>query len=126
MAADFPHARSLLAVHTHRTVPATGQVSEDTRYYISSLELHERSPRQMLNLIRGHWAAVEIRNHWTRDHCFGEDKCRSKNPNLAAALALIRSGLLTITSSQSCSTTELIERCASNPRLAANLVHSPL
>jgi len=126
MATDFPFARSLLAVRTDRTILSTDQTSHEIRYYLSSLEPQERTPQQLLALIRGHWAAVEIRNHWTRDHCFGEDRCRSKNANLAAALALIRSSLLVLTETQSCSTTELIERCAHNPNIASQLIHAAL
>ena len=37
---------------------------------------------------------VEIRNHWHRDALMGEDRSRSRHPNLLANLALIRSGLL--------------------------------
>lgn len=46
--------------------------------------------------IRGHWGGVEIRNHWRRDATMGEDRSRSRNPNLLANLALIRSALLQI------------------------------
>ena len=53
-------------------------------------------PPQWLGLIRGHWAGVEIRNHWRRDVIFGEDDSRSRNPNLLANLALIRSALLAV------------------------------
>jgi predicted transposase YbfD/YdcC len=45
-------------------------------------------------LIRGHWGGVEIRNHWRRDALMGEDRSRSRNANLLANLALIRSALL--------------------------------
>jgi predicted transposase YbfD/YdcC len=51
---------------------------------------------QWLNLIRGHWGGVEIRNHWRRDALMGEDRSRSRNPNLLANLALIRSALLAL------------------------------
>ena len=37
---------------------------------------------------------MEIRNHWRRDVTLGEDRSRSRNPNLLANVALIRSALL--------------------------------
>ena len=45
-------------------------------------------------LIRGHWAGCEIRNHWRKDACLLEDKTRSRNPNIVAALAMIRNLVL--------------------------------
>jgi hypothetical protein len=39
---------------------------------------------------------VEIRNHWRRDAIMGEDRSRSRNPNLLANLALIRNSLLVL------------------------------
>ncbi len=38
------------------------------------------------------------RNHWRRDVLMGEDRSRSRHPNLLANLALIRSALLPILS----------------------------
>lgn len=49
-----------------------------------------------MNLIRGHWGGVEIRNHWRRDACLGEDKTRSRNPHIVANLALLRNALLKV------------------------------
>jgi len=96
LAADFPFARSLIVVRSERTVKATGQTSHDTRFYLSSAEPGERSPAQWQALVRGHWAGVEIRNHWQRDVFWGEDRSRSRNPNALANLALLRSALLTL------------------------------
>jgi len=96
LAADFPFARSLIVVRSERTVKATGQTSHNTRFYLSSAEPGERSPAQWQALVRGHWAGVEIRNHWQRDVFWGEDRSRSRNPNALANLALLRSALLTL------------------------------
>lgn len=43
-----------------------------------------------MNLIRGHWGGIEIRNHWRKDACLLEDKTRSRNPNIVASLAMLR------------------------------------
>jgi len=51
-------------------------------------------------LIRGHWGGVEIRNHWRRDALMGEDGSRSRQPNLLANLALIRSVSLVLLADQ--------------------------
>ena len=94
LTADFPFARTLVVVRSQRTQKRTGQTTQESRYYLSSAEPEQYRPEQWLHLIRGHWGGVEIRNHWRRDVLMGEDGSRSRNPNLLANLALIRSALL--------------------------------
>jgi predicted transposase YbfD/YdcC len=81
-------------VRSQRTIKKTGAVSAESRYYLSSAEPKEYTRSEWLQLICGHWAGVEIRNHWRRDVLMGEDGSRSRNPNLLANLAIIRSALL--------------------------------
>ena len=81
-------------MRSERTIKKTGASSIESRYYLSSAEPARYQQSQWLQLIRGHWAGVEIRNHWRRDVLMGEDHSRSRNPNLLANLALIRSALL--------------------------------
>ena len=94
--ADFPFARSLIVVRSERTEKKTSHTTFETRYYLSSAEPTERSPAQWQTLIRGHWAGVEIRNHWQRDVFWGEDRSRTRNPNALANLALLRNALLAL------------------------------
>ena len=79
-----------------RTVKKTGHTTTEPHYYLSSASPAQYNSLQWLNLIRGHWGGVEIRNHWRRDALMGEDRSRSRNPNLLANLALIRSALLAL------------------------------
>ena len=94
--ADFPFARSLIVLRNTRTVKKTGHTTTQPHYYLSSAPRAQYDSLQWLNLIRGHWGGVEIRNHWRRDALMGEDRSRSGNPNLLANLALIRSALLAL------------------------------
>jgi predicted transposase YbfD/YdcC len=96
MAMDFPYARSLVVVRSRRSEKRSGKTTEEIRYYISSLEPEDLKPEQWLQLIRGHWAGVENRNHWRRDALMGEDRSRSRNRSLLTNLALIRNGLLRV------------------------------
>src|SRR5258706_11786010 len=96
MEADFPYARSLIMVRNCRTVKKTARTTTEPHYYLSSVPPDHYKPSEWLNLIRGHWAGVEIRNHWRRDALMGEDGSRSRNPNLLANLALMRSALLSL------------------------------
>ena len=95
---DFPFARTLIVLRSERTVKNTGLRTTESRYYLSSAPPPQYGSEQWLGLIRGHWGGIEIRNHWRRDALMGEDRSRSRNPNLLANLALIRSALLLLLS----------------------------
>jgi predicted transposase YbfD/YdcC len=96
MTVDFPFARSLILLRNERTVKKTGRTTTESHYYLSSAYPDAYQDAQWLALIRGHWGGVEIRNHWRRDALLGEDRSRSRNPNLLANLALIRNVLLRV------------------------------
>ena len=80
-------------VRSERTVKKTSATSTESRYYLSSTTRTEYPPEEWLDLIRGHWGEVEVRNHWRRDALRGEDRSRSRNANLLANVALIRNAL---------------------------------
>jgi predicted transposase YbfD/YdcC len=94
LTADFPGARTLLVLRNERTVKKTARTTTETHYYLSSALPEQYRPPDWLDLIRGHWGGVEIRNHWKRDVLLGEDGSRSRKPNLLANLAILRSALL--------------------------------
>jgi predicted transposase YbfD/YdcC len=96
MEADFPFARTLMVVRNERLIKKTGESSLEPHYYLSSVVPEQYGPEQWLHLIRGHWGGVENRNHWRRDALMGEDRSRSRNPNLLANIALIRNSLLAL------------------------------
>jgi predicted transposase YbfD/YdcC len=112
-------------VRSQRTIKKTGATSTESRYYLSSAEPRQYSPSQWLQLICGHWAGVEIRNHWRRDVLMGEDRSRSRNPNLLANLAMIRSALLCGLAElfESGSQPEIRERLHSDPDRCWNLIN---
>ncbi len=83
-------------MRSERTEKKTAKTTFETRFYLSSAEPDEHTPAQWQTLVRGHWAGVEIRNHWQRDVFWGEDGSRTRNPNALANLALLRSALLTL------------------------------
>lgn len=90
----FTYARSIIAVWSKTFRGA--QETATTRYYISSHAPGERTKAQWHRLIRGHWAGVENRNHWSKDAVWREDDTRSRNANLVGNLALLRNALLSI------------------------------
>ena len=86
----------MIVLRSERTIKKTSTTTTESRYYLSSAQAQQYQPEQWLNLIRGHWGGVEVRNHWRRDAIMGEDRSRSRNPNLLANVALIRNVLLQI------------------------------
>ena len=76
LAADFPYARALIVMRSRRTIKKSGLTSTESHYYLSSALPQQYRPQQWLQLICGHWAGVEIRNHWRRDVLMGEDRSR--------------------------------------------------
>jgi predicted transposase YbfD/YdcC len=124
---DFPFARTLIVLRSERTIKKSGLGTTESRYYLSSAPPAQFRPDQWLQLIRGHWGGVEIRNHWRRDVLMGEDRSRSRNPNLLANLALIRCALLHLLSEriQESSLPEVREHLSARPgrclQIIANL-----
>jgi predicted transposase YbfD/YdcC len=114
----------LIVLRSERTVKRTSATTTESRYYLSSAPPKEYQPKQWLQLIRGHWGGVEIRNHWRRDALMGEDRSRSRNANLLANLALIRSVLLQTLSDhlQKQSLPELRENLRSCPKQCLALI----
>jgi hypothetical protein len=69
---------------------------------------------------------VEIRNHWRRDALQGEDGSRSRQPNLLANLALIRSALLALLADHypDQSLPQITEHLHSRPSQCLNILQS--
>jgi predicted transposase YbfD/YdcC len=115
---QFPFARTLIVLRSERTIKKTALSTTESRFYLSSVPAQQHGPERWLQLIRGHWGGVEIRNHWRRDVLMGEDASRSRNANLLANMALIRSALLEILSEhiQEQSLPQFQENIASDPK----------
>ena len=126
MTADFPFARSLVVIRRSRTVKKTGQTTNESRFYLSSASPQEYTASQWLQQVQGHWGGVEIRNHWRRDALMGEDRSRSRNPNLLANLALIRSALLALLADHSVGLPlpQIREQLNARPGQSLNLLSS--
>ena len=110
-----------------RTVSRTATTTAEVRYYLSSAEPDAHTPTQWLALIQGHWAGVEIRNHWRRDALWGEDRSRTRNPNALANLALLRSALLALlpTHFPDLSLPQIKELLHSHPAACRKLLRNP-
>jgi predicted transposase YbfD/YdcC len=114
-------------VHATRRSKKTGRESNETRYYLSSLEPDERTPEQWIDIIRGHWAGVENRLHWRKDALLLEDKTRSRNPNIVGALMLLRNAILPLLLDFAAdhNVNAAVETICANRRLAIRLLRQP-
>ena len=111
-------------VRCTRRVKRTTVTTDEVRYYLTSAEPAAHTPTQWLALIQGHWAGVEIRNHWRRDAVWGEDRSRTRNPTALANLALLRSALLVLLPDHfpDLSLPQIKERLHSHPAACHNLL----
>ncbi len=125
-AVDFPFARSVVVVRSATTYKKSGQTKSETRYYLSSAEPADYTPAQWQGLVRGHWAGVEIRNHWRRDPIWGEDRSRTRNPTALANLALLRNALFALLPEHypGISHAEIHERLHSHPAACLRVICS--
>ena len=68
------------------------EISEETRYYISSME---NCAEAIGKAVRSHWG-VENGLHWKLDIGFREDECRKRKGNAAADFAIMRQIVLNL------------------------------
>jgi hypothetical protein len=66
------------------------KTTDDTRYGVTSLDPEEAGPDALLALVRGYWA-IEIKQHYRRDHTQREDHCQVRHSTTAWNLSLMRS-----------------------------------
>ena len=82
----------VVAVRRERVhlAPCTEPPSDEIGYYATSVADRELSDDELLEVIRGHWSAIENGVHHRRDVSFGEDACRVAHRSAAHALATLR------------------------------------
>lgn len=66
------------------------KTTHETAYLVTSLWAEEIDPQKLLALVRGYWA-IEIKQHYRRDHTQREDHCQVRHPVAARNLSLMRS-----------------------------------
>ena len=76
---------SLVMVMRHCVDHATGQVSDEVRYFISSLPA---KVQRLARAVRQHWG-IENGLHWVLDVAFNEDRMRQRDRNGIENLALL-------------------------------------
>ncbi len=94
---DFPYARSVVRVERDRADLADRMISEETSYYITSIEPTSATPERMGRHVRGHWG-IENKLHWVRDWAYDEDRHQMRGgtpaPRVLATLRNLAISLL--------------------------------
>ncbi len=84
VAHNWEQLKQVVRIETKREI--NGVVSEETRYYISSLD----ATAQAMNAnVRSHWC-IENKLHWSLDVGFNEDGNRARTDNSAENLSIVR------------------------------------
>jgi hypothetical protein len=124
--AGLAHVLQAIQVIRHVTDKKTGEVKTGSRIFVSS---HAWAPGRAASLgmgrmARRHWV-VENNIHWARDGVWKEDSCRCRCPNVACALALLRTALLApVRASGRPSLTTALESFAENKTSAVSLIRN--
>ena len=64
--------------------------TEELGLYVTSCALEQHTDAEMMEIIRGHWSAIENGTHYRRDVTLGEDACRVTHRGAACVLATLR------------------------------------
>jgi predicted transposase YbfD/YdcC len=88
---DFPHARQAVKITRWRQEIATGRVSRETAYAVTSLISTDATAGDLARLVREQWS-IEAHHH-IRDLTFREDSSTSRTGSGPANLATIRAAI---------------------------------
>jgi predicted transposase YbfD/YdcC len=91
---DFPCARQAIKITRWRKETATGKISRETAYAVTSLTSTEASAQDLARLVREHWS-IEAHHH-VRDVTFSEDTATSRTGSGPANLATIRAAIIAV------------------------------
>ena len=88
---DFPHARQAIKITRWRQEIATGRVSRQAVYAVTSLTSTDATAGDLARLVRGQWS-IEAHHH-VRDLTFREDAATSRTGSGPVNLATIRAAI---------------------------------
>jgi predicted transposase YbfD/YdcC len=88
---DFPHARQAIKITRWRQEIATGRVSRQAVYAVTSLASADATAGDLARLVRGQWS-IEAHHH-VRDLTFREDAATSRTGSGPVNLATIRAAV---------------------------------
>lgn len=87
-ALSFPFARQAVKITRWRRDRATGAVTRESAYAVTSLTVHQATAGELAWWVRRHWGVEAL--HWVRDVTFGEDASRVHTGSGPRAMATLR------------------------------------
>jgi predicted transposase YbfD/YdcC len=85
---DWPQLGQVFKLERRFTTLATGEVSQEVQYGLTSLTREEASPQQLLDIVRSEWG-IENGLHYRRDVTFQEDQTRMTHKPFARVMTII-------------------------------------
>jgi predicted transposase YbfD/YdcC len=119
---DFPFCGQVACIERHTENLKTGKIRSETAYLITSLSPQKASPKQLLDLNRGHWS-IENKSHYVRDVTFDEDRSQIRTktgPRMMATLRNLAISLLRLADYTNIAAA--IRHMAAKPHLALQLI----
>ncbi|WP_256984910.1 ISAs1 family transposase [Streptomyces sp. 2R] len=86
---DYPGARQAIQVVRWRRDLATGKLTIERVYLITSLDVFDATPAKLAAWIRGHWGIENLLHH-VRDRTFREDDSKVRTGTLPRTMASLR------------------------------------
>lgn len=82
----------MIAVQRETVPLATPEAdaTSEVGFYTCSLAIDEANEAELMEMIRGHWSAIENGTHHRRDVTLREDACRVRDRGAAEVLATLR------------------------------------
>ena len=119
---NWPGLAQVYEYQTHREHLATGEITHDTQYGITSLTPQKATAKDLLTLRRGHWT-IENKLHWTRDVIFREDASQVRTAAIPQVMAALRNTVLSLFRFNGYTKiTQTLREFAEKPILAVNLI----
>lgn len=126
METGWPHTHVACRVERDRQLLRRGEVighTHEVSHYVGSFHADAREPRQVLELIRGHWG-IENELHHPKDRSMNEDRCRASGSGTGRIFSCIR-GLVAQVSRRSKESLGVIRcRFARKPQLLTQMLSS--
>jgi len=119
---NWPGLAQVYEYQTHRKHLATGEITHDTQYGITSLTSEKATAKDLLTRRRGHWT-IENKLHWTRDVVFREDASQVRTAAIPQIMAALRNTVLSVFRFNGYTKITQTLRCfAEKPKLAVKLI----
>ncbi len=96
---DWPYLRQVFMLERRFTCLATGEVSFEVQYGLTSLSAQAASPERILTIVRSEWG-IEGGLHYRRDVTFQEDQTRMTQKSMGRVMAIINNLVIGILNNQ--------------------------